>query len=361
MEKDKILNKFNIAECVIVFLSILLKYLIIHGISKKILYIYLGVLIIFTIAVLLKKKFKKKEIIKISAMMCISLYFVLFYVDVNFFISLLLAIVCVRKENKDFIKIFFITSILLYCGNIILNLAGIVPSNNMIRNVETGTIIRYDLGFGHPNAVFLFLLPIIFSGYYLFNQKKTFYIVSILISILFFNISNCRTGIGCVILMLALGWLQSFKGMFRKNNLLPNVFFIYTLISIFVAWKFGGDIKNIANNILSNRPYYWNLYIENDMMFSLFGHNMNKIWYVDNFYLYLLIELGIVGFLIYDLLYYFSIKKIKNDYKLSLILLIFLTYGLFETNVIIGSIQFAFAIQLKYLIQNEDVKFNKDG
>lgn len=360
-ERNKILNKFNIAECAIVFLSVFFKYLIIHEISRKILYVYLIVLIIFTIVIIYKKKFKKKEFIRIFAMFGLSVYFVCFYADVNFFISLLLAIVCIRKENKDFVKVFFITSTILYCTNIILNFVGIVPSNNMIRNVSSGTIIRYDLGFGHPNAVFLFLLPIIFSGYYLFNTKKTFYIISIVGSLVLFNLSNCRTGICCAMLMIGLGWLQSFKGKFRKNNLLRFAFIVYTIISIFIACKFGGEIKNVANEILSKRPYFWNLYIENDDMFTLFGHNLCSNWYVDNFYLYLLIELGIVGFVIYGLLYYFSIKKIKSDYKLALILLIFLTYGMFETNVIIGSIQFVFAIQLKNLIQDKDVRLNKDG
>jgi len=72
---------------------------------------------------------------------------------------------------------------------------------------------------------------------------------------------------------------------------------------------------------------------------------------LDNFYLYLLVELGIVGYIIYSYIYYKS-TSLMNNKNYNIILICFLIYGLFETNVIIGSIQFIFPIQMKYLIEN---------
>ena len=71
-----------------------------------------------------------------------------------------MAIVCLDKENKSFIKIFMVSSIVLYILNIVFNFMGILPSNNLVRYTERGVITRYDLGFGHPNEVFLFWLPL---------------------------------------------------------------------------------------------------------------------------------------------------------------------------------------------------------
>lgn len=353
IETNNTISNLKITECSAIFLAILLKYLIIHSISKTVLYVFIICISIFTIFIIIKQKFKKNELLKISILIVICFYFVIFYNDINFYISFLLAMICLKKENKTFIKVFLVSSSILYCSNILLNMLGVLSSHNMIRNTPYGTIIRNDLGFGHPNQVFLFFLPIVFSGYYLYGNKKVFYLVSIILSYILYMYSNCRTGFMCVILMLGMGWLQSFKGLLIKNKSLLIAFLVFTLLSIVMALKFGESYDNWLNNILSNRLYYWNLYLNNNDVFSIIGHNINDKWYIDNFYLYLLIEYGLIGYTIYYIIYYLSIKRILPDYKLCLILFVFLVYGLFETNVIIGSIQFVFAIQLKYLIRDD--------
>lgn len=359
IEKNNFFKKFNVAEGIIIFLSILLKYLIIHETEESIIYIYLVLVILFTFGIIFQKKFQVKEFLKIIFFLGLSLYFVIMYKDVNLFISVLMAVICLNRRNDDFIKIFLVSSLILYTGNILLNLIGIIPSQNMVRNTTTGVIVRYDLGFGHPNQVFLFLLPIIFSGYYLYNNKKSFYVISLIISIIFYKLSYCRTGMMCILFLLFAGWFQTYKGFFKKNKMLKYIFLIFTLSSLFIAVQCGNDVQNPLNKVLSNRPYCWNWYNKNNLMFSLFGHNFNPKVTIDNFYIYILVDYGIVGYIIYFLVYNFSIKKIKSDYKLCLILLIFLMYGLFETNVIIGSIQFVFAIQIKSLIQASNQEYEE--
>ena len=94
-------------------------------------------------------------------------------------------------------------------------------------------------------------------------------------------------------------------------------------------------------------------------MFSILGKGINSQYIMDNFYLFLFIELGLIGYLIYFIIYYKSLKILKYDSKLLIVILLFYIYGLTETNVIIGSIQFAFAIQIKSIIINNK-KLNKD-
>lgn len=355
-ENNKLINKFNFVEIIIIFFSILLKYLIIHKVSNLVLYPYLCGLLFLAFCVVFRKKVKHSELMKIMFLFLISVYFVVYYKDVNFLISFLLAIVCLDKENKSFIKIFMVSSIVLYILNIVFNFMGILPSNNLVRYTESGVITRYDLGFGHPNEVFLFWLPILFSAYYLYGENKAFYLITTLISLILFYLSNCRTGIVCALLLLALGWIQSFTGKLKNFRFISIIFLMYSFISILIASKFGSNINDPINVALSYRPYYWNLYLDNNMLFSIFGHNYNTVWYIDNFYLYLLIDLGITGFLLYFILYFLSLKRLHLDYKLVLIIFVFLTYGLFESNVIIGSIQFVFAIQLKSLIEDKKTR-----
>lgn len=355
-ENNKLINKVNFVEIIIIFFSILLKYLIIHKVSNLVLYPYLCGLLFLAFCVVFRKKVKHSELMKIMFLFLISVYFVVYYKDVNFLISFLLAIVCLDKENKSFIKIFMVSSIVLYILNIVFNFMGILPSNNLVRYTESGVITRYDLGFGHPNEVFLFWLPILFSAYYLYGENKAFYLITTLISLILFYLSNCRTGIVCALLLLVLGWIQSFTGKLKNFRFISIIFLMYSFISILIASKFGSNINDPINVALSYRPYYWNLYLDNNMLFSIFGHNYNTVWYIDNFYLYLLIDLGLTGFLLYFILYFLSLKRLHFDYKLVLIIFVFLLYGLFESNVIIGSIQFAFAIQLKILIEDKKTR-----
>ena len=185
-ENNKLINKFNFVEIIIIFFSILLKYLIIHKVSNLVLYPYLCGLLFLAFCVVFRKKVKHSELMKIMFLFLISVYFVVYYKDVNFLISFLLAIVCLDKENKSFIKIFMVSSIVLYILNIVFNFMGILPSNNLVRYTESGVITRYDLGFGHPNEVFLFWLPILFSAYYLYGENKAFYLITTLISLILF-------------------------------------------------------------------------------------------------------------------------------------------------------------------------------
>ena len=131
------------------------------------------------------------------------------------------------------------------------------------------------------------------------------------------------------------------------------MFLLFTICSILLAVFFGDNRTNIISRLLSGRPFFWDYYIENGTMFTFLGNNRVSNMFLDNFYLYLLVQLGIIGYLIYFVIYYSSLKKLSKNYKYLIIATVFLIYGLFEANVIIGSIQFLFAIQIKSIIENK--------
>ncbi len=350
-------KKLTFFEGILVFLCILLKYLITYGISKSVLYAFLIFLIIFLIIDIYKKKIRKNEFIKIIILLSISAYMVILYQDVNFLISLIMAVICIRKDNKNYVKKFLIFSILLYSMTIVLYYIGILESKNLIRLTEDGIVTRYSLGFNHPNEVFLFFIPIALAGYYLYSEKKSFYIIIFIVATILYKLSYSRTGYIVVLFILLIHILYKMKNVkIGINKVLPYMFFIFTIISIGVAIIYGNNNSNYISTALSGRPYYWNYYIENGSILSLLGGNSVNGWNLDNLYIYLLVELGIIGYIVYSLIYYKSLKqlKTKKDNKLLLIIFIFMIYGLTEMNVIIGSINFAFAIQLKSIIENKE-------
>lgn len=343
----------NYLEIIIIFFSILFKYLLSYGISKNLLYLFIGFICLLIALDIKNIKITKKEFGKILIFLIISMYFVIMQQDVNFLISLIFSIIIMKKNNHDFIKIFFISSIILYIVTIILYLLNILPDANMIRYVDGVIQRRYSLGFSHPNEVFLFYLPIVLSGYYLFHHKKLYYIIIILISFILYKLSLCRTGFYTVIIFLILVKIYPQKTIKKsKSYLLKNIFLIFTVFSILIAYLYGNDLTNNISRLLSGRPFYWNYYITHNKMFTIFGNNKTEGYYLDNFYIYLLVQLGIIGTYIYYKINKISISKLSQDRIFIIILLTFLIYGFTEANVIIGSINFIFAIQIKTILIN---------
>ena len=340
----------NQLEIFIIFLAILFKYLLNAGISQNYLYILIAIMMFLTLMSLYYKKMTKNQLLKCSIFLIISAYFVVVNKDVNFLISFLLALVCFEKDERQFIKTFLLSSIILYLVTIILGCTNVLESHNLYRTTDDGIKIRYSLGFVHPNSVFLFFLPIAFAGYYLYGERLLYKIILLVSSVILFILSDCRTGFAIIILLLVLDALIKERGALKIKNVLPYLFIIFTIVSVFIAVKCGDDLDNVITNALSDRPYYWKKYIDNGLMFTLVGNQEIKQYFIDNFYILLLVGYGVIGYLIYMYSYYKSLKIMKPDKRITLITLLFIIYGLFESNVIIGSIQFVFALQLKELI-----------
>lgn len=360
MENTNENDKLNKLESVIIFLLILFKYIISFNKKNIIVYIFLGACIGLTIIDIVNKKIQKEDIKQIIILGAISIMFVVFYQDVNFLISYVFSLMCLKKSEKSFVKAFFYSSLILYLSVIIMYLLGILEPNNMIRYVNGIVVTRFSLGFPHPNNVFLFLLPIVMSGYYLWSKNKIFYVVSFIIIWILYKLSLCRTGFYILIILLIMGL---FKHIFEKQWFIKSVKFmmiIFAILSIYIASKFGNNIVNNVSSLFSGRPYYWKYFLDNNLLFTFWGENAKLGKYIDNFYIFLLAEYGIIGFTTYTYIYYKSVKYMEKNYTEILIIFIFLLYGLTETNVIIGSIQFMFAIQLKRIIEsNEKILRNK--
>jgi len=364
MINEKKLNlKFSIFDNILVFLTVFFRYLVAYrdnfkvnnlSFSSNILYLYLIILIAFVIIDIVNKKIYKIELGKIVIFGTIASYFIVFYSEQNFLITYLLALISLKKDNKEFIKSFFISSLICYILTLTLNFVGILPDYNMIRIVNNSYNQRLSLGFSHPNNVFLFWLPIVLSGYYLFYNNKLYYFVTIITSFILYKLSYCRTGFYEVIIFLCLSFLYRKLKLKTLKKSTSILFILLTILSIFLAYKFGYSYSNNISEALSGRPYYWNYYLKSGKMFTLFGNNRVEGMHIDNFYIYMLVQLGIIGYLIYFLIYYLSVKNLKNDYRYLVIIIMFFVYGLFEANVIIGSIQFMFVLQLKSLISIEN-------
>ena len=345
------ITKLNIFEIFLVFLAIMFKYLINISVSRKYLYLLLVFMILMIVILIFSKRMTKNQLFRAFIILIIALIFTIYYEDVNFLISLILATLCINKKDDSYIKVFFYSSLILYLLTIFLNAMNIIPSHDMFRLADGTYKIRHSLGFTHPNEVFLYFLPIVLTGYYLYWDKRLFRAIVLIASIVLYTYSFCRTGFVAVIILYIIDFLSKKKDDFKLiNKIVPSLFIIFTLLSVIIAIKFGDNLTNPISSLLSGRPYYWNYYIKNNLLITFLGNNRVEGFFLDSFYMYLLVQLGLAGFAVYLYTYYKSLCLMKFNKKYSIIIVTFLIYGLFEANVIIGSIQFLYALQLREII-----------
>ncbi len=315
----------------ILILTLVFRYVQFYNLtSNNSLLCYIFVIAIFGLSLLeiLSLKFNKRDFIKIILVLCLTLICFLLNTDSNLFLYALVAIAFINHKNDDLIKCFFITSITMYVTTIILNQFGIISSNNATRTAEIDSKIRYSLGFGHVNSVFLYFLPILYSGYYLFSKNKTYILISFISSLILFIFSNCRTGFIFSILFIVVISSDKIKKFLKIN--IKYFFIMITFLTFILSLKFS---NGILNDFLSGRLSYAHNYIVSGNLFNMFSSKYLLDDPLDIFYINVFITEGIPMFLFYLYLYSFVIKKIKDE-KLLIIACFFMFYGLSEASTI---------------------------
>ena len=336
-------------KTIIIFVCVLLKYLIEYGVNTYILYSAVIAILFFEFLRTFKSLKGSKKIVKSFIFFILATVSVIAYKDINLLITFALALTLVNDDIKDFLKKFMISSSIMYIATICLYFFGILKDNSLIRMSSNGYIIRHSFGFTHPNGIFMFYIPILLSAYLLEDNKKKFYIIFSALSIILYKISLSRTGIYCVIILFVLDIIKEKIDYKKIIGFLPLIFLG---LSYFIATKYGISRSNNINILLSGRPYLWNRIIQNANMFTMFGSNVLKDLYLDNFYLAMIYRCGLYSSLLYYYILVFGVRNIDNK-KVLVSIMIFMIYGLAESNTLIGSINFTLALLVYSIIQGK--------
>ena len=336
-------------KTIVIFICVLLKYLIEYKVNTYILYSAVLIILFFQFLRILEALKGRKVITKTFVFFILSTISVIVYKDVNLLITFILALTLINCDIKEFLKKFMISSSIMYIVTITLYFLGILNDNYLIRITSDGYIIRHSLGFTHPNSVFMFYIPIVLCAYLLDDKKKRFYVIFSFVSLILYKLSLSRTGIYCIVILFVLDFFKDKINYKKIISWLPLLFFG---ASYFLATKYGVTKNNEINILLSNRPYLWNIIIENANMFTIFGSNVLNEVYLDNFYLALVYRCGLYSALLYYFILIIGIKNINNN-KVYVSILIFMIYGLAESNTLIGSINFTLAFLLYSIIHNK--------
>lgn len=204
--------------------------------------------------------------------------------------------------------------------------------------------IRSSFGFYHPNTFGMYIMMIYFE-FVVFSKKikfKNILVGVITIFIICFT-SNSRTAYFTITIFLIfylMLWLASLKGGKLKfyNLKLNNYLFpILTILSLIFTklYDLNLPIALKLDEFLSRRLYLQSINMK-QFPITILGNNITFIRTLDNGFLKVLLNYGIVSTMIYLVIFYINFKSLKEDENniLTVIMFSLLYYTLSESNML---------------------------
>lgn len=268
----------------------------------------------------------------------LAIGFISYFVTSRFLILELILII-VASLNIDFEDII--------CGNLKINLFLFVTlvllyfigaTNGMIIHRETG-LLRYSFGFYHPNLFSMYLVIMYFQYIYINRQNINLgkILIGVLITIIISVFADSKTACFILILFLSFILLKNISFKIVSNRLIyflsKNGFLILTIICIIITMLFisNNSMAYKLNELFSSRIYIQSLYLQ-EYSINLLGNDINYFNSLDNAYIKIILNFGLVGCFLYNYLYSKIIKMSyeKKDYIIYFIYVIFIIYGMME-------------------------------
>ncbi len=297
------------------------------------------------------RKYTRKEIL-ISMIMLLSGIMTLVMTKQYTFLITCIAVIGIKKANiKHLINNMCFVRVICFIATFGLAVLNIVDREKVEIWRDTAYVSRYGMGYGHPNILHLTLFIVLTLVYYCKERNKLqqirYLIITLGMNIFVYMYSSSRTGFLVICVFEILIIIEHFKIMQKIILKLPIVVFVILMGFTYLTPILSkiGVLKGMS--LLNGRVEYTYLYLTR-YGYSLFGFNNSLSetgLILDNGYLRLLIETGLIGLLIWIYLNYNLMKKIKRtmDCKMAIIVTCFFIYFFtesFSSNIFMNYILF---------------------
>ena len=342
MKKYNLYNLlFYFAYTLMVIYHAFSKVIFLEKIRNYIIWIAIGIM--FFAFIIQSRKYVLKTLIKILAV--ISSFFYSSYIagDIILFTTVFFIITSKNIDFNKFIKFDVYLKIIVVGCVILLYKLGMTEIIIKIR--ENGTI-RNSLGFGHPNILGAFLfsicIDIVYLNYKSYKIKHYFILILSLLTCVYICDSRAtQIGIGMLIIYTVLPKIEN-KNFYKILPMLPVFLAVFSFLCS-IMYNNNMEFWVILNKISSSRikcAYdFYKFYGIN-----LFGHLLSfygqwdklySLTVMDNAYMHVLIQYGLINFIIIISALVIAIRKMikENNYQLVLCLSTILLYGLMESYV----------------------------
>lgn len=303
----------------------------------------MGLLMLIFLTWVIYQKFSIATLLKLGALIGVAVITYIQTSETVFMVMILSAIIASRTDFTDLMMLILRTRFIILCFIISLAIVGVLPmaETSIVKGGTQFAVTGYGLGYNHPNQFAMdcgFLLLLYIATRRILKTRHIIFVTTL--TLMVYAISKSRT---IVLVMLFVGLL-----LFLCKNKHTNKFFIKIVekyskwfMPICVAAALGlpmlmssvnGNAKIVLyaiNGIMGSRFTHSARVFENYKV-PLFGgvtdfdilENLYQYSIVDNGYLRLLYNFGIVGFVIFLCLYFFTVKKMVNQNKIIWIVMI---------------------------------------
>lgn len=319
---------------------------------------------------------KKKELLRTLIVHLIALFIGLISYYITgmslFLLIILLYLLIEKKDIFNLIRLFLVIRTVSLIIVVLCSITGIV-SNVVYHVYKSGTIITLRAyGFNHPNQLAQAIASVCMATICLnYKRKRHLFLLVLILMVMNYYITKSRSALICTGILLLLSVLLNKKKINDKGKQRLVVIFSCFYILFFVAGIVFPILMNICTGRVREIIYYINGLIGSRFSFAnavlsnyhitLFGNTFDFTFLehlygnyaVDNSYINVLFNFGILAIVFYALTTYFSMKSlIKNNYYiLASYILVVLLWGNFE------NILFNISINMSLLFIGTDSNF----
>ena len=318
---------------------------------------------------------EKKELLETLIVHLITLFIGLIsYYITGMSLFLLIILLYLIIENKDIFNLIRLFLAIRTASLIIVVLCSItgIVSNDVYHVYKSGTIITLRAyGFNHPNQLAQAIASVCMAIICLNHKRKRYLLLVLILMVMNYYITKSRSALICTGILLLLSILLNKKKINNKGKQRLSVIFSCLYILFFAAGIVFPILMNICTGRAREIIYYINGLIGSRFSFAnavlsnyhitLFGNTFDFTFLehlygnyaVDNSYINVLFNFGILAIVFYALTTYFSMKYlIKNNYYiLASYILVVLLWGNFE------NILFNISINMSLLFIGTDSEF----
>ena len=310
------------------------------------------ILILLMIQIIFFQTYKKKELFIIAV---VSIPIIISAARSSNYSLLSALMFIIASKNTDFeksISVAYKILCIMIPLVIVSRFLGIIDDYIVMRE----GIVRYSLGFSHPNQLGLRLFQLLACHLYINRNKlKSYnYFIAIVIVVLIYLIPNSKTAYICTFLLILLLMIYE---IFQKHNQLMIEIYGRVLILFSVAFNVLSVIWSLIDVRCNFILHQIDLFMSRRFsycyqVFQLYGISVwgQKIYisedevklagiigklYLDNGYMAIMIRYGIIVYIVFSICYLLAMHnfKKKNQYFLLIILFVYALYGVMENGI----------------------------
>lgn len=271
--------------------------------QNKLTYIkMLGIIILTFLSLLVSFKMERKKLFLVFVLIILSLL-IFFRFGNGIFLEMVVMILAVQnKKFKRIVKIDLFVKLFIVASLFIFSKCGL--TNGIFETINRENVIRYSLGFYHPNTLGMYLMMISIEFLYVMQNKKKFrnVLIMIIMSFIIYKVTYSRTCVYCLIglslIYIAPQYVEKkTMGLNKKiyKFLSKNIYIIFLISTCLISLLYCEDSATMQklNELTNNRILYQSYFI-NHYGISFFGKNIDYIYTLDNGYLKIFLNYGLI-------------------------------------------------------------------